>query len=272
MRDRGFGQRPNQFDDRSSNPVPFKKLLPHDEDDRSSTRYNGAMDPRQGDRIRVKFCGFRRAEDIDAAIVAGADAIGLNFCVTSPRFITPSQAAELAKVNDSRACLVGVFVNPTVAEIQEILKLCPLDMIQLHGEESPELVSEQGLPPLIRALPWREASKEDADFVRAWSSAARAVKLAGFLVDAYDPKLRGGTGRVARWDLLSPRPDDLAGCRMFLAGGLTAANVAEAIRVSDADAVDTASGIESAPGIKDAEKMRAFVIQARKGFENAKRD
>jgi phosphoribosylanthranilate isomerase len=132
------------------------------------------------------------------------------------------------------------------------------------------LVRDQGLPPVIKAMPWREGNQADAAHASLWSSHAQVAKLSGILIDAYDPIQRGGTGRVARWDLLHPRPQELSGQPLILAGGLTALNVGEAIQISRPDAVDTASGIENEPGIKDRDKMQRFVTETMKGFESAK--
>ncbi len=220
--------------------------------------------------FRVKLCGFRRASDIEAAIEAGADAIGINFSETSPRFIRPEEAAQVVRVGLGRVLMVGVFVNASLETIRATLRICPLDMLQLHGDETPELVSSRNLPPIIKATPWREKNQEDARNALSWSSQAEATNLAGILIDAYDPVQRGGTGRVARWDLLYPRPIELSRQPLILAGGLTEKNVAEAIRISRVDAVDTASGVEIEPGIKDRAKMQRFVVEAKKGFESAK--
>jgi phosphoribosylanthranilate isomerase len=220
--------------------------------------------------FRIKLCGFRRVEDVEAAIEARADAIGINFCETSPRYILPEKAIQLVETGRGRALMIGVFVNANLAVIRDTLRICPLDMLQLHGDEVPELVREQGLPPIIKAIPWRERNVEDATNAKLWSSQAEAVNLAGILVDAYDPVQRGGTGRVTRWDLLHPRPSELSGQPLILAGGLTAENVGEAIRIGRPDAVDTASGVEVEPGVKDRVKMQRFIAETMKGFESAK--
>jgi len=220
--------------------------------------------------FRIKFCGFRRAEDVEAAIDAGADAIGINFCSASPRFVPPEKASALAEVGRGRVLVVGVFVNSSIEHIREVIRICHLDIVQLHGDELPELVIAQALPPIIKAIPWRQGSLEDAAIARAWKDQAEATNLSGILVDAYDPVQRGGTGRAARWDLLNPRPAELSGQALILAGGLAASNVGDAIQISRPDAVDTASGIETEPGVKDKVKMQHFVREAMKGFERAK--
>jgi phosphoribosylanthranilate isomerase len=162
---------------------------------------------------------------------------------------------------------VGVFVDPTPDELARAIDLCPLDMIQLHGSEQPSLVHGGPRLPIIKAITWRPANEDDAAVAWMWSRAAGELAFAGFLVDAFDPVQRGGTGRCVRWDLLSPRPSPLAPFPLILAGGLKADNVRQAIALTSCQAVDTASGIESAPGVKDAGRMQAFIEQARLSFQ-----
>jgi phosphoribosylanthranilate isomerase len=224
--------------------------------------------------FRIKFCGFQRSQDVVDAIEAGAEAIGFNFYERSPRYIAPEAAAEFSRLIEERSrghvLRVGVFVNPTIEQLTAILDTCRLDIVQLHGDERPELViGEKSVPPVIKAITWREQAPEDIAIARAWSTLAAQVRLVGFLVDAHDPVQRGGTGKTARWDLLYPRPPALEGVRLILAGGLRPENVAEAIKVTRADAVDTASGIETAPGVKNLGKMLAFTEQANRAFDQA---
>ncbi len=202
-----------------------------------------------------------------AAIDVGADAIGINFYPSSPRFVPPEQAAALSEIGRGKVLVVGVFVNSSVEHIRDVVRTCHLDIIQLHGDELPDFVIGHGLPPVVKAMPWRLGSKEDACIATAWNDQADLSNLSGILVDAFDPVQRGGTGRVARWDLLYPRPTALSARPLILAGGLTESNVGDAIQISRPDAVDTASGIETEPGIKDKVKMQQFVREARKGFE-----
>ncbi len=222
--------------------------------------------------FRIKFCGFQRSQDIVDAIDSGAEAIGFNFYDRSPRFIMPEAAAEFGQVveQNSRGHVlrVGVFVNPSIEQLNAVLDACPLDLVQLHGDERPELVlGKKSMPPVIKAITWREQNLEDIEMASAWSASASQVRLVGFLVDAHDPIQRGGTGKTARWDLLYPRPPALESVRLILAGGLRPENVSEAIAVSRADAVDTASGIETAPGFKNRSKMIAFVEHANRAFD-----
>jgi len=227
---------------------------------------------------RLKFCGFTRMVDVDAAIVAGADAIGLNFYEKSRRYVDPEHAAPLSRAMEGRVQRVGVFVDATPAEVAEVVSKCALDVVQLHGDESPTWVLEslnqpslQGLG-IIKALAYR--GPEDDAHVAAWSALANEVgtRFIGLLVDAYDPVLRGGTGRTARWDLLNPRPKSFValGNRfptpLILAGGIHRGNVSDALRIARPDGIDLASGIEASPGIKDPEAMRKIGRIAREYY------
>ncbi|MFN7737696.1 MAG: phosphoribosylanthranilate isomerase [Pirellula sp.] len=221
---------------------------------------------------RLKFCGFTQLMDVDAAIEAGADAIGLNFYEKSRRYVDPVAASRLSEAMAGRVLRVGVFVDATPLEVAAVVAQCALDAIQLHGEESVAWVEEsQTLPELrglgiIKALPYR--GPEDDPVVAAWSSygAYGDTQLIGLLVDAYDPVLRGGTGRTARWELLNPRPssfgsgdsgvDSRSPTPLILAGGIHRANAAAALEAARPEGIDLASGIEVSPGIKDPDAMR----------------
>ncbi len=211
---------------------------------------------------KIKFCGLTRAEDVTAAIACGADAIGLNFYKPSPRYVTAETARGLSQVASTLVSRVGVFVNASPAEIDAVLAICPLDSIQLHGDENPSWLEEaMEFPSLqsvyfIKAVAWRGVS-EDRDKVLAWSD-CRDNRFLGFLVDAFDPEQRGGTGKTARWDLLFPRPEELGDLPFLLAGGLTSKNIAIAIQMAKPNGIDVASGIEIRPGLKDHAKMRTI--------------
>jgi phosphoribosylanthranilate isomerase len=233
---------------------------------------------------RLKFCGFTREEDVRLACDLGVDAIGLNFYPQSPRYVDRGLGRSLSQVVRPRAICVGVFVNATPQEVAETVIECSLDVVQLHGEEpigwldQAESYSALREIPILRAISWRESIDrraasprrpgatnaplrqpiEPSDESRAaeWASHENVV---GMLVDAHDPVQRGGTGKTARWDLLSPRPAAFGHKPFLLAGGLKVENVEEAIRQTQPDGVDVASGIESAPGIKDSSLMRTMV-------------
>lgn len=217
---------------------------------------------------KLKYCGLTRTADVVAAIASGADAIGLNFYPQSPRYVAPMTARGLMQIiHSSRAdgrivLCVGVFVNASPADVDAILSACPLDCIQLHGDETPDWLEESKAFPsmqsisFIKAVAWRDCD-EDRARAMAWNF-VRDDRFLGFLVDAHDPAQRGGTGKTTRWDLLFPRPKELRSMPVMLAGGLTPENIGEAIETAKPDGVDVASGIEISPGLKDHLKMRAM--------------
>lgn len=198
-------------------------------------------------RVRVKFCGMTRAADARAAAALGADAIGLIFYAPSPRAVTAEQAVEILDGLPALVSVVGVFVDPTAAEVEAILSRVPLDVLQFHGHEDPELCAAYGRP-------WMKAvGMRDGVDVRA--VADRYPQARAILLDTFSARARGGTGRVFDWSLV---PRDL-GRPVVLAGGLGPANVAGAIRTVRPFAVDVNGGVEAAPGIKDVDKMHAFI-------------
>ena len=209
--------------------------------------------------VEVKICGITDEEAMDAAIEAGADYVGLVFFPPSPRHVTPERAAELVEFTPGEVTKVGLFVDPDDAALDAILTRVRLDLLQLHGGETPERIEairlEYGLP-VMKVLSVARAGDLDA----AEPYLAVADRL---LFDAKPPKgatLPGGNAVSFDWSILSGRK---WGLPWMLAGGLTPANVAEAVRISGATAVDVSSGVESAPGFKDAEKIRAFIKAAR---------
>ena len=217
---------------------------------------------------KIKFCGLTRPTDVSAAIECGADAIGFNFYKPSPRYVPPEVARGLSQIADQRVLRVGVFVNATPTEVDAVLAICPLDCIQLHGDETPAWIEQSlSFPSLqsirfIKAVAWRD-NDEDRQTATAWSHFDNP-RLLGLLVDAYDPVQRGGTGKTARWDLLFPRPKELQNTTLLLAGGLTSENISMAFETARPDGVDIASGIESAPGIKDHAKMQLIADISRR--------
>ena len=190
----------------------------------------------------MKICGITRVEDAEATIAAGGDMIGLNFFAPSPRYITLDRARVVREAIGARAKVVGVFVNASRGYVEEHRRALRLDLLQFSGDEDDAML--RGWPiPTIAARRIRPGVRESA-------SAADYVML-----DAFDPKLYGGTGhRIALDDL---RARDLT--RTFVAGGLTPENVAE-VAALNPYAVDCASGVESSPGVKDHNKIRSSVI------------
>ena len=195
---------------------------------------------------RIKICGFTRKEDLQAAIEAGVDAVGLVFYPPSPRFVDVSTAVELARLVPPFVTIVGLFVNADPATIRATLAAVPINLLQFHGDED-EAFCRQFDRPYIKAARVRP----DVDLVqyaRSFSS-AQAILLDAF-VEGY-----GGGGKVFDWNLIPsalPKP-------LILSGGLDAGNVGEAISRVKPAAVDVSSGVEAAKGIKDAGKIHAFV-------------
>ena len=196
---------------------------------------------------KIKICGIKSVKDALAAMDAGADLIGFNFYRKSPRYVEVGMCRNIMSVmrQHGRAIYVGVFVNASVAEILATMDTVGLNLAQLHGDESPEV---------IKALNG-QAYKAFRGIPAAMDGFERKNAPA-FLVDAAVKGLYGGSGVTADWngaaELAKKYP-------LLLAGGLTPENVAEAVRQVKPWGVDVASGVESAPGEKDAEKMKAFV-------------
>ena len=191
----------------------------------------------------VKICGITRLEDAQAAVSAGASAIGFIFWPASPRQVEPELARQIASQMPPFVTTVGVFVNQAQDEVNGVADCVSLGAIQLHGDETPEFAS--GLTrPVLKAV-----SRVDAAASRDWPN---RVML---LVDAHDPVKRGGTGQKADWaaaaELARVRP-------VILAGGLGPENVAGAIAAVRPFGIDVSSGVESAPGIKDRGKIAAL--------------
>jgi phosphoribosylanthranilate isomerase len=213
--------------------------------------------------MKVKICGIKTYEEALTAVEAGADMLGFNFYAPSPRYITPSQCLRLqvrlqAALHDFRqnVRMVGVFVNPSQAEVISILGDCNLDMVQLSGDEPPELVAAVG-ERAYKAL--RPASAQElAQDVEIYP---RRAGPPAWLIDAYRPGEYGGTGQTADWSLAA---NLAAGTAILLAGGLRLETVAQAIRQVRPWGVDVASGVESQPGCKDPAKVTAFLQAVRR--------
>ncbi|WP_323033568.1 phosphoribosylanthranilate isomerase [Paracoccus sp. (in: a-proteobacteria)] len=208
--------------------------------------------------VSVKICGLTEATGLSAAVEAGARYVGFVFFPKSPRNVTPETAAGLAVQVPLGVAKVGLFVNPDDAALDAVLSRVPLDIIQLHGSESPDRVAEVksrfGLP-VMKAVGISEPQDLDA----LWDYGLVADML---LIDAKPPQnatLPGGNGLAFDWRLLAGRQILKP---WLLAGGLTPANVAEAIRLTRAPGVDVSSGVESAPGIKDPARVRDFIARA----------
>ncbi|MCK9201802.1 MAG: phosphoribosylanthranilate isomerase [Gallionella sp.] len=201
---------------------------------------------------RVKICGITRAEDARTVAASGADAIGLVFYAKSPRHVSAEQAAQLVAALPPFVTTVGLFVDAEAAFVREVLATVPLDVLQFHGDESPEYCTQFGRP-YLKAI--RVKAGVDLLQCAAQFSTARAL-----LLDAYVAGVPGGTGATFDWGLI-PRQLPLP---VILSGGLDAENVAEAIERVRPYAVDVSSGVEAGKGIKDAAKVAAFVNEVKR--------
>src|SRR6266404_5812979 len=207
----------------------------------------------------VKICGITNLDDARAAVAAGADMLGFNFYRLSPRFVEPSKVREIIKALSSEAIhrpmtTIGVFVNEVTPDsVMRIVEESGVGGVQLHGDESNEfchslklLLNDRLLIKVLRVTD--TFAPHDADAI---------------MLDAFHGELRGGTGQIIDW-IIARSASDLAP-RLFLAGGLSAENVAQAIAQVHPYAVDACSSLEFSPGQKDAERMKAFVQAVRNG-------
>jgi phosphoribosylanthranilate isomerase len=199
--------------------------------------------------VMVKICGLTRVKDVQAAVTAGADAIGFVF-TASPRQITPAKAVELSQHIPQGILRIGLFLDQIRAEVDAVIRAVPLDVLQFHGRETDAQCDVFGLP-YLKAVSMQDdqsAQKAERDFPGA----------KGLLLDSHIAGKAGGSGKVFDWNLLQPvsRP-------VWLAGGLDAGNVGHAIEIVKPYAVDVSSGVEASPGIKDPNRIAAFIDAVR---------
>ena len=201
--------------------------------------------------VRVKICGITRLQDLHAACEAGADALGFVFYEKSPRHVSIATAAALVRELPPFVQSVGLFVNAEPAFIESVLHAVPLDLLQFHGDETSADCMRYGRPYIkaVRVTPSTDLLKCAADFETA----------RGLLLDAYVPGVPGGTGERFDWSLIPP---DLPK-PVVLSGGLTPANVADAVAQVRPWAVDVSSGVEAAKGIKDPHHVAQFIAKAK---------
>ena len=209
--------------------------------------------------MRVKICGLTSVPAVQACVNAGASYIGLNFFEKTPRYADIPLAVDLAMAIPAGICKVALSVDADNARLDEITERVPLDMLQLHGSETPERVAEvrarYGLP-VMKAI--GIADESDLAKIAEYSQVVDQL-----LIDAKPPKnadLPGGNGLAFDWRLIAERRWAVP---WMLAGGLTPENAAEAVRMTGAQQLDVSSGVESAPGVKDAAKIEAFCAAVR---------
>ena len=203
-------------------------------------------------RTRIKICGITNVDDAHAAVAAGADALGFVFYEPSPRAVTPALVKEIVFQMPPFVTFVGLFVNPSKEYVCEVLGSVRLDLLQFHGDESPEFARQFGLPYYsvlrVGAAHSVELSKMD-----------QHAEACGFLFDTYDQSHAGGTGKTFDWSQFN---SEARGA--ILAGGLTPENVARAIATARPYAVDVSSGVELSPGRKNTVRMNAFVNECQR--------
>ena len=204
-------------------------------------------------RTRVKFCGMTRLADVEEALALGVDAIGLILVPSSPRFIGLREAAIIRRRLPPFVQAVALFRNASADEVRRAVDELRPDLLQFHGDESPEHCQGFGTP-YLRAVPMKRGA-DLAEWERRFAGAA------ALLLDAHGEGEAGGQGRAFDWGAIrASRP-------YVLAGGLTPENVGAAVRAVRPHAVDVSSGVEQAPGVKDADKMRRFIEEVRKADE-----
>ena len=212
-------------------------------------------------RTRAKICGITRVEDVHAVVNSGADAIGFVFYPPSPRSVSAEQASVLVQAIAPYVQVVGLFVNSSAREIQAILNTVALDILQFHGDESPEQcqsIAQQVGRRWYKAIQVKPGLDVVAEIQKYQQAGASAV-----LLDAWHPELKGGTGHSFDWSSF-PQLD----IPLILAGGLNPDNIEEAIHTTAAFAVDVSGGVESAKGIKDQQLIERFMQGVHRGSAN----
>jgi len=200
--------------------------------------------------VRIKICGLTRNQDVQVAVAEGADALGFVLYAPSPRAVTAEQAALLIKDSPAFVTTVALFVNESAEEIVRALTVCSFDLLQFHGDETPQFC-RQFNRPYMKAIRVRSAE----DIHRAVQQYPDAKAL---LLDAYVENLPGGTGQAFDWRLI---PE--LSIPWVLAGGLNANNVADAVNQVQPFAVDVSGGVEASKGIKDRQKIKDFISEVR---------
>ncbi|WP_104504087.1 MULTISPECIES: phosphoribosylanthranilate isomerase [unclassified Acinetobacter] len=212
-------------------------------------------------RTRAKICGITRVEDVHAVVNSGADAIGFVFYPPSPRSVSAEQASVLLQAIAPYVQVVGLFVNSSAREIQAILNTVALDILQFHGDESPEQcqsIAQQVGRRWYKAIQVKPGLDVVAEIQKYQQAGASAV-----LLDAWHPELKGGTGHSFDWSSF-PQLD----IPLILAGGLNPDNIEDAIHTTAAFAVDVSGGVESAKGIKDQQLIERFMQGVHRGSAN----
>jgi phosphoribosylanthranilate isomerase len=200
--------------------------------------------------MKIKICGITNLDDALASIDYGADALGFVFYPKSPRYITPEKAGEITAQLPPFITTVGVFVNEAPANIKEVMTLARLQVLQLHGDETPHACSTWS--PVVKAF--RVKDFVDLKPLEQYKS------LSAYLIDTYAPSTYGGTGQIFNWDIAVEAKKF---GRIILSGGLTPENIEKAVRWVKPYAVDVSSGVEAEKGKKDSKKLKEFIERAK---------
>jgi phosphoribosylanthranilate isomerase len=214
-------------------------------------------------RTRLKICGITREQDLQAAVDAGADAVGFVFYPKSPRYVTPEQAGRLCAALPPFVSSVALFVNPALDDVRAVLARAPVALIQFHGDETAEqcaAIAGAVQRPFVRAYRVKPDTPPSALLECELAYRAASPLFSGLLLDTWVDAY-GGAGKVFDWSLI---PKELAP-RVVLSGGLSVHNVTGAVAQVRPFAVDISSGVEAAKGIKDARKIAAFIDAVRAG-------
>lgn len=203
-------------------------------------------------QVKVKVCGMTSLKDALVVVEEGADAVGFIFYKKSPRSVTMKTVREIVLELPPFVDTVGVFVDETAEQINKIADYCNLDMVQLHGDESPAFCRK------IRRRVIKAFRLKDMQSLKKLSG----FQVSGFLLDTFSESLNGGTGKVFDWSLALPAKKFGP---VIVAGGLTPNNVRQAVQQVHPYGVDVCSGVESEPGVKDHKKVRAFLKNAKAG-------
>ena len=199
-------------------------------------------------RVKVKICGITNLEDALLSYFSGAHALGFVFYKKSLRYIRPEKARNIARILPKKIKLVGVFVDEKVSTVKKTAKLCGLDMLQFHGKETPEYCKKFKGYQVIKAF--RISKKEDLDCVTKYKTFA-------YLFDSFSKTAQGGTGNKFNWKILAQAAKMKP--VVFVSGGLTSANVSQAIKLLKPDWVDASSSLELRPGKKDNQRIEKFI-------------
>lgn len=206
-------------------------------------------------QVKVKICGMTQVKDVVYAVEQGVDAVGFIFYKKSSRSVTMKAVREIIAKLPPFVDTVGVFVNETVERVNKTAEYCGLDLVQLHGDESPAFCRK------IKRRVIKALRIKDIQSIKQLEK----YSVSGFLLDTFSEDMHGGTGKVFDWNLVHPAKKIGP---VILAGGLTPRNVRQAISQARPYGVDVCSGVEKAPGIKDLEKVRAFLKNIRSGSKS----